>query len=88
MELFIPGLYAYVEFTSVNVQHEAILFYVQFLGYLVYFVKQKNTETRKVLKQIQWKFLQIPSQISCCALPASSQIPSQISKETPWGRGL
>lgn len=53
MELFIPGLYAYVEFTSVNVQHEAILFYVQFLGYLVYFVKQKNTETRKVLKQIQ-----------------------------------
>lgn len=32
LELFIPSLYAYIEFTSVNVKHEAVLFYVQFLA--------------------------------------------------------
>ena len=30
LELFIPSLYAYIEFTSVNVKHEAVLFYVHF----------------------------------------------------------
>lgn len=32
LKLFIPSLYAYIEFTSVNVKHEAVLFYVQFLA--------------------------------------------------------